>query len=163
MNQKHGKAQTVPIQEDAFLDLPVKFRPKNGRRAAFRRRRGLHKISLWDQLPSTDSGFWINDFVPIERKGTVRKGYEEIGKFYPSPPHGWFSNWTKNELEQLEHTVGVNDRKFGTKRRRLNITKKILQTLESADSLFVPCNMAAEAARNQRNLQKNHNSLASLL
>ena len=162
MNQKKRKGETVPISEETFLDLPVKFRPK-GRRAAFIRRRGLHPISLWDQLPSTDSGFWINDFVPIERKGPVRKGYNDIGKFYPSPPHGWFSNWTKSELEVLEHTVGVNDRRFSTKRRRLNRTKKILQVLESADSLFVPCSMAAEAARNQRNLHKKNNSVDSLL
>ena len=150
MNQKQNKDATAPISEDSFSDLPVKFRPKAGRRAAMIRRRKPHKISMWDQLPSTDSGFWINDFVPIERKGSVRKGYEEIGKFYPSPPHGWFSNWTKSELERLEHTVGVNDRRFGTKRRRLNRTKKILQTLESTDSAWIPCNMAAEAARNQR-------------
>ena len=163
MSQKNRKELTVPIEEDAFLDLPVKFRPKPGRRAAFRRRRGLHPISLWDQLPSTDSGFWINDFVPIERKGTVRVGYKDIGKICPSPPHGWFSNWTKNEMEILQHTVGVNDRKFGTKRRRLNRTKKILQILESTASPFVACDMASEAARNQRNLQKKNNSVDSLL
>ena len=155
MSQKKSKELTVPIAEDAFLDLPVKFRPKAGRRAAFRRRRVLHPISLWDQLPSTDSGLWINDFVPIERTGAVRVGYKDIGKFYTSPPHGWFSNWTKSELEVLEHTVGVNDRRFGTKRRRLNRTKKILQLLESTDLLWIPSNKAIEAARNQRNLNKN--------
>jgi len=154
MNQKKNKEKTAPISEDAFLDLPVKYRPKSGNRAVMRRKRKLHKITMWDQLPSTDSGFWLNDFTPIERSTEGRLDYDKAGNLFPSPPHGWFSNWTKNEMEKLEHTVGVDDNRFFTKRRRMKRTNKILRILESGIPAWTPCDSAAEYARNQRNLHK---------
>lgn len=144
------------------MDLPVNFRPKSGHRPKMSYRRTVHKISLWDQLPSTDSGYWINDFVPIDYQEMIKSPQDEVGIF-PCPPHGWFSSWTKNHMERLEHTVGVKDQRFQTKKKRIRTTVRIIELLKSGIPAFSPCNMAAETVKKHRNRLKKDNSLDSLL
>ena len=98
--------------DDLFDELPVEFRPSETlcQRVYPEFATQPHVISEDDDLPMTDSGYWIQDSV--KRKHTVynsaRMFWKDIDKLYIPPPHGWCHNWFQSKDGFLHHTFNTD-------------------------------------------------------